>query len=209
MGDPKKRRKAYSTPRKAFQKQRIEKERELKKTYGLKNKRELFRAETIIRKKRATARSLLALDMEERIRREKQLLESLKVMGILTGNPTLEDVLTLTPESILERRLQTIVWRKGMANTQGQARQFIVHGHIAIDGMRVDKPSYLVEADEEPKVDWFKDEIQFEMPKKKFKKGAKNTQHEESEVKKAFEESKGDLKASEESASKVAGVKKE
>ena len=189
MGDPKKKRKQYERPRRSFQKERIEKERELKKIYGLKNKRELFRAETIIRTKRGTARKLLALTLENRLKREKELLDSLKKVGILRGTPTLDDVLVLTPEAMLERRLQTIVWRKGMANTHKQARQFIVHGHIAIDGKKVDRPGYSVSAEEEGQIAWYAGEIMFEVKKHAKKKDAK-VEEKEDELKKAFEEAK-------------------
>ena len=186
MGDPKKRRKQYNTPRKAFQKERIEKERGLKKGYGLKNKRELFRAESIIRAKRGTARKLLALNLENRLKREKELLDSLKKMGMLRGNPTLDDVLTLTPEALLERRLQTMVMRKGLATTLKQARQFITHGHIAINAKRVSIPSYIVGADEENKLTYYGSEMVLEEKKVKLKvkMDSKN------ETKAKFEESK-------------------
>jgi len=189
MGDPKKKRKQFERPRKSFQKERIEKERELKKTYGLKNKRELYRAETIVRTKRGTARKLLALGLENRLKREKELLDSLKNMGILRGTPSLDDVLVLTPETLLERRLQTLVWRKGLANTLKQSRQFIVHGHIAIAGNKVDKPSYIVSEEEENKVAWYGQEIMFEQKKHAAKKSPK-TDEKENELKKAFEEAK-------------------
>lgn len=189
MGDPKKKRKQYERPRRSFQKERIEKERELKKTYGLKNKRELFRAETIVRTKRGTARKLLALALENRLKREKELLESLKKIGILRGSPTLDDVLVLTPEAMLERRLQTIVWRKGLASTLKQSRQFIVHGHIAINGKKVDRPSYTVSAEEEGNIAWYGNEMMFETKKHAKKKDAKKDEKED-EMKAAFEEAK-------------------
>jgi small subunit ribosomal protein S4 len=162
MGDPKKSRKAYSKPRKAFQKERILKENEVKELYGLKNKREFYRAESMVRAKRATARKLLALDLDRRLKREKELLDSLKKQGILQGTPTLEDVLVLTTEALLERRLQTIVWRKGLANTAKQARQFITHGHIAIDKQKIDRPGYLVDINEEPNIKYHGKEMQLE-----------------------------------------------
>ena len=190
MGDPRKKRKQFERPRRSFQKERIEKERDLKKTYGLKNKKELFRAETIIRTKRGTARKLLALGLENRLKREKELLDSLKKMGVLRASPTLDDVLVLTPEALLERRLQTIVWRKGLANTLKQARQFIVHGHIAINGKKVDRPSYIVQANEDDKITWYKEEIMFEQKKHHVKKSAKSDEK-ENELKKQFEEAKG------------------
>jgi small subunit ribosomal protein S4 len=190
MGDPKKKRKQFQRPRKSFQKERIEKERELKKIYGLKNKRELFRAETIVRAKRGTARKLLALSLENRLKREKELLDSLINIGVLNASPTLEDVLVLTTEALLERRLQTIVWRKGLANTQKQARQFIVHGHISVDGKKLDKPSYLVLASEEGKIAWYGNEMMFEQKKAPTRKEKPKVEEAQAELKKEFEEAK-------------------
>jgi small subunit ribosomal protein S4 len=187
MGDPKKGRKKYSKPRKSFQKDRIVKGKEIKDLYGLKNNREFLKAESTIRGKRATARKLLALDLETRVMREKELLDSLKRTGILQGTPTLEDVLTLTPEAILERRLQTIVWRKGLANTAKQARQFITHGHIAVEGKKVNKPAYIVTVGEEVKIAYFKKQMIIEV-----KSETKVTKEEkQKETKDAFEEAKG------------------
>jgi small subunit ribosomal protein S4 len=165
MGDPKKRKRQYSKPRKSFQKDTLIEEKKVKDEYGLKNKKEFYRAETIIRSKRATARKLLALDLETRLKREKELLDSLKKRGILTKSPSLDDVLTLTGASLLERRLQTIVWRKGLANTPKQARQFITHGHISINGKKVNKPSYLVSNDEEKEIAYYGKEMQIESKK--------------------------------------------
>jgi len=191
MGDPKKLRKNYSKPRKAFQKERIVKEKEVKDLYGLKNKKEFLKAESIIRGKRAIARKLLALNLETRVMREKELLDSLKKTGILQGSPLLEDVLTLTPQAMLERRLQTITWRKGLANSAKQARQFITHGHIAIEGKKVNKPGYIVSASEEGKVAYFKKQMIIEV--KKVEKAKK--EEKKNELKEAFEESKGEEKA--------------
>ncbi len=50
---------------------------------------------------------------------------------------------------MLERRLQTVAYRKGLAHTPKQARQFITHGHVTVNGQRVSVPSYKVEIDEE------------------------------------------------------------
>jgi small subunit ribosomal protein S4 len=44
----------------------------------------------------------------------------------------------------LERRLDNVVYRLGFASTRAQARQFVAHGHILVDGRRVDIPSYAV-----------------------------------------------------------------
>jgi len=202
MGDPKKRRKKYSKPRKSFQRERIDKEKEVKKAYGLKNRREFLKAESIIRKKRTNARKLLALGLENRLKREKEIVDSLKKMGILQGNPSLDDVLTLTPEALLERRLQTIVWRKGLANTEKQARQFITHGHIAINGKKVDKPSYSVSAEEEKNLSYYGKEMILEQ-KKEHKKVAAEKKN---ELKDEFEEAKPE--EAEEPKAKAAEEKK-
>jgi small subunit ribosomal protein S4 len=65
---------------------------------------------------------------------------------------TLDDVLGLTQEAILNRRLETLVQRKGLAATCKQARQFIVHGHVSIDGRKVTIPGYVVKRSEEDKI---------------------------------------------------------
>jgi small subunit ribosomal protein S4 len=45
---------------------------------------------------------------------------------------------------LLERRLDNVVYRLGFARTRPQARQFVTHGHVSVDGRRVSVPSYLV-----------------------------------------------------------------
>jgi small subunit ribosomal protein S4 len=141
----------------------------------------------MLRKKRHNARSLLALPLEKRIQREKELLGSLSRLGILSGNAMLDDVLTLGVESFFERRLQTIVWRKGLANTAIQARQFVVHGHVAIDGRRVTAPSYLVSAEEEAKIGYYAGK---KMVLKPAEKDVKKAAEKKESVKEAFEAAK-------------------
>ena len=156
MGDPKKSRRKWQGPSHPWIKINLEREQDLIGKYGLRNKRELWLAQTIIRNFRHQARSLLALPPAERSIREKQLLNKLYKMGILTKeNATLDDILGLTEESYLERRLQTIVYRKGLARTVYQARQLIVHGHIAINGKRVTSPGYIVMKGEEDLIDFY------------------------------------------------------
>jgi len=164
VGDPRKTQKHYEGPKKPWEKTRLESEKALKKLYGLKNKKELWRTETILRKKRNNARKLLALKLEIRLQREKELLGSLYTMGILEKDAKLDDVLSLSVESVLERRLQTIVWRKGLALTPIQARQFITHGHIAINGRKVDAPSLLVKREDEKSINYWKDKMVLEQP---------------------------------------------
>ena len=156
MGDPKKSRKKWEGPSHPWIKLNLEREQVLLGKYGLRNKKELWIAETIIRKFRHQARALLALPPAERAAREKQLVQKLYKLGILDKeNSTVDDILGLTAENYLERRLQTIVYKKGLARTIYQARQLIVHGHIAIGGRRVTSPGYIVSRDEENLIDFY------------------------------------------------------
>jgi len=153
MGDPRFPRKKYETPSHPWEAERIKRERELIYKYGLKNKREVWRAETFLRRIREQARRLLAMPGEEQAEKEKEnLLKRLFRLGILPANATLDDVLALNVEDVLGRRLQTLVYIHGLARTPKQARQLIVHGHIAIDGRKVRVPSYLVRKEEEEKI---------------------------------------------------------
>jgi len=152
MGDPKKQKKKYETPRFPWRSDILQSELRLLGEYGLRNKRELWRHRTMLSKFRGIARSLLGVPSDERVKLEAQLLGKLKRLGMLPENAVLDDVLDMTVEDILERRLQTIVFRKGLAKTIFQARQLITHGHIAIGDKKVFSPSYLVPKEEEDKV---------------------------------------------------------
>lgn len=152
MGDPKFARKQYGTPKKPWDKKLLESEKVLRETYGLRNKREIRSMEAIVRGKRRNAKQVLAIPLENRAAKEKELLDSLVRLGVMRGKPSLQDVLSLSLESFLERRLQTIVWRKNLANTIKQSRQFITHGHISVNGTKVTVPSYFVTKDEEASI---------------------------------------------------------
>ncbi|MEM5801995.1 MAG: 30S ribosomal protein S4 [Candidatus Aenigmatarchaeota archaeon] len=145
----KRQRRKYEKPKRPFDKDRLEKEKELMNKYGLKKKQELWRAEALLRKFRRLARQLASKRNKEL---EKVLLEKLDRLGILINGKSLDDVLSLTVENILDRRLQTIVFKKGFANTIKQARQLIAHGHVLIENRKVNFPSYLVKKDEEDKI---------------------------------------------------------
>lgn len=147
--------KSYETPNHPFQGERIASESGLVSTYGLKNKEELWRAESELRQYRREARTLIGDaggDVTVAEREGRQFLTRLKRIGVLGEADSLDDVLSLEVNDILERRLQTQVYRKGLANTTQQARQFIIHGHITIDGRRVRVPSYTVTVDESPNI---------------------------------------------------------
>ncbi len=86
---------------------------------------------------------------EQADKETKLLLDRLQNLGLLKENPTLDAVLDLTLENILDRRLQSMVFKQGLARTMKQARQFIVHSHIAVKGTPITQPSHLVTIDEE------------------------------------------------------------
>ncbi|WP_276272261.1 30S ribosomal protein S4 [Haloarcula litorea] len=135
--------KFYETPNHPYQGERIADESNLVGRYGLKNKEELWRAQSELRGFRREARELLGRTTETD--EADEFLARLKRYGILNEQDTLDDVLSLDVTDVLERRLQTVVYRKGYANTPEQARQFIVHGHVELGGQRVTRPSMKVE----------------------------------------------------------------
>lgn len=53
---------------------------------------------------------------------------------------------------LLERRLDNVVYQLGIASSRTQARQLVRHGHILVNGKKVDIPSYLVKTDQEIKL---------------------------------------------------------
>jgi small subunit ribosomal protein S4 len=152
MGDPKKQRKKFDTPRFPWQTDMLNAELKLLGQYGLRNKREIWRHKTLLSKYRGIGRSLLGMSTEERSKQEKQLMDRLHRIGILPEEAELDDVLDMSLEDILERRLQTLVFQRGLAQSIQQARQLIAHGHISINGRKVSAPSYLVLKDEEEKM---------------------------------------------------------
>lgn len=121
-------------------------------SYGLRNKRELWKAQTEIARIRNQARALLALATDVRHDKETQLLNYLSRLGLVTNESTLDDVLNLKIEDILERRLQTIVMKKSNLKSPYQARQLVVHGHVSIGNRKVNLPGYLVKREEESQI---------------------------------------------------------
>ncbi|MFA6048658.1 MAG: 30S ribosomal protein S4 [Candidatus Micrarchaeia archaeon] len=172
MGDPKRLRKSYERPMRLWDKERIEREGKLREEYGLKNARELWKLQTILRKIRREARRLLSNKGAKVDERTQSLLARVKKFLVRKQDITLDDILVLEVRDILERRLQSVVFKKHMAKTPTQARQFITHGHIAIDGKRASIPSQLVTFAEEHSVDWYGEPIKFTLPDEEAEKPA-------------------------------------
>jgi small subunit ribosomal protein S4 len=153
VGDPKFLRRTYDTPKHPWEAGRMEEERKLLQKYGLKNKRELWKAQSTLRRFRQQARELqarLRAGGTQPRRETDQLLARLTRLGVLpVGTPTIDDVLALTTEDLLKRRFEWVVFSRGLAPTTFGARQWIVHGHLAIGDHRVTRPGYLVGSAEE------------------------------------------------------------
>jgi small subunit ribosomal protein S4 len=144
--------KKYSRPRKLFDAERIKEEKLLLKKYGLKNKREIWKANSLVENFRRKAKNLI----KEDISKQEAFVKSLQKLGFNVKN--IDDILSLEKEAVLERRLQTIVFRKKLANTPRHARQLIVHKKIMVNNKIVNIPSYIVPFDEEDKISLVKKE---------------------------------------------------
>ncbi len=149
MGDPRKPRRTYTTPRNPWSADQLSRELFLVGTYGLRNKRELWKIETELSRIRKQARELLAAPPEVRQKQSTFLIDRLVRLGLVAPNSAVDDLLSLKVEDLLERRLQTMVWRKGMAKSPHQARQLVSHKHVLINGKFVTRPNYFVARAEE------------------------------------------------------------
>ena len=145
MGDPGKKHKKYARPRKKFELVRMKEENSLLSKYGLKNKKEIWKAEFRINKIRKQAK-----DSINKPQQAGQIVSKLNNLGFKVS--AVDDILALTKEDLLERRLQTVLARKGLAKTMKEARQLIVHKHIRVDKNIVNIPSFIVSLSNEDKI---------------------------------------------------------
>ena len=152
MGNIKKLRRKYQTPSHPWEKNRIGEEKEFTKEYGFKNKKEIWKSVSILNKFKALAKKYITEDTVQSQKESQLLLGRIRSIGLLDETSMLSDVLTLSPKDIMERRLQTVVFRKGLARSVGQARQFISHGHIKVNGVMMSSPSYIVKKSEEDSI---------------------------------------------------------
>jgi small subunit ribosomal protein S4 len=152
MGDPRKPKKMFRRPRRIWTTDQLNAELYIVGSYGLRNKRELWRAQSEVARYRNQARALLALPTEVRQQKETQLLSFLNRLGLVNQSATLDDILNLKIEDLLERRLQTIVMKKGETKSAQQARQMVAHGHVSLGNRIVNIPGYLVKREEEQQI---------------------------------------------------------
>jgi small subunit ribosomal protein S4 len=152
MGDPRRLRKKYETPRHPWRMDQLNQELKLIGEYGLRNKKELWRNKSLLSKIRGIARSLLGKSGEERVKLQKEYISKMVRLGLLSPESAIDDILDLDIRNLLEKRLQTVVYRRGYAKTIHHAREMIVHGHIQIGDRIITIPSYFVTRDEEPSI---------------------------------------------------------
>lgn len=149
MGDPRRLKKKFKRPNSPFEKERIETELKYLGNYGLRNKREFWKHKYQLSRLRKIARDVKAMPEELKKIQLEELLGRANRLGLVSSGATSDDVLSLTIEDLLNRRLQSIVYKKGIARTIYQARQLVTHKHISIKGKIISSPSYLVRKDEE------------------------------------------------------------
>tara|TARA_B100001113_G_scaffold350350_1_gene347337 strand:+ start:13 stop:663 length:651 start_codon:yes stop_codon:yes gene_type:complete len=157
MGEPKFSRPKFDTPSHPWKAARIEEEHAIKAQHGLKNMREIWKAKSQLRRHRRQAMRLIGMvdTSEGHGKREMEdLLRSLNNKGLIQSDATLDDILSLGTEDILNRRLQAQVYYKGLATTMKQARQLVTHGLICIGNQKVTIPSYPVSRDEEEHIQY-------------------------------------------------------
>lgn len=141
-----KKKRRYSKPKNPYDKVRFEEEAELVKRYGLKNKKEIWKAESAIDRIRKQAKKLITADPLE----AQKLIDKLKKQGFKVEK--ISDILGLDKEDLLKRRLQSVVVEKKLGRTPKHARQLITHKHISVSGNIVNVPSYIVSINDEDKI---------------------------------------------------------
>lgn len=149
--------KTYVTPRRPFEKERLDQELKLIGKFGLRNKREVWRVKYTLAKIRKAARELLTLDEKDpkRLFEGNALLRRLVRVGVLDeGQMKLDYVLGLRVEDFLERRLQTQVLKHGLAKSIHHARVLIRQRHIRVRKQVVNIPSFVVRLDSEKHINF-------------------------------------------------------
>ena len=142
----KRKHKSYSKPKRPFSKERIVEENEIRKEFGLKNKQEIWKAESAVKGMKERAKKLISASESE----QKKLFEKLGKIGIKVNS--IADVLALDKKDYMKRRLQSVLLSKKKARTIKGARQLITHKKVLVDGNAVNSPSYIVPIELEDKI---------------------------------------------------------
>ncbi len=152
MGDPRKSKKQYKTPAHPWIKTEIDETKVLKKEYGLTKRKEILVASSFLKKYKDIAKRLIADKTAQGEKEKMQMMDKLQRYGLLQAGASLDNVLSIQLKDVLERRIQSVLFRKGMCRSMNQARQFITHRHIIIGDKEMTAPSYLLTSEEESKL---------------------------------------------------------
>jgi small subunit ribosomal protein S4 len=152
MGDPRKSKKQYKTPAHPWIKTEIDETKILKKEYGLTKRKEILVASSFLKKYKDIAKRLIADKTAQGEKEKTQMMDKLQRYGLLQAGASLDNVLSIQLKDVLERRIQSVLFRKGMCRSMNQARQFITHRHIMIGDKEMTAPSYLLTSEEESKL---------------------------------------------------------
>ncbi|EKX49936.1 small subunit ribosomal protein S9e, cytoplasmic [Guillardia theta CCMP2712] len=149
--------KTSKTPRRPFEKERLDSEMKIVGEFGLKNKREVWRVQLLLAKMRANARELLTLDEKnpKRIFEGQALLRRCVRLGLLEEDKKeLDYVLAIKVSDIMSRRLQTLVFKQNLAKSLHHARVLIRQRHIRVGRQMVNIPSFLVRVEQEKHIEF-------------------------------------------------------
>ncbi|KAI8809028.1 ribosomal protein S9-like protein [Cladochytrium replicatum] len=149
--------KVYKVPRRPFVAERLDSELKLAGEYGLRSKREIWRVSLMLSHIRRAARELLTLDEKDpkRLFEGNALIRRLIRIGVLSEDKgRLDYVLGLKVEDFLERRLQTQVFKLGLAKSIHHARVLIRQRHIRVGKQIVNVPSFVVRLDSQKHIDF-------------------------------------------------------
>jgi small subunit ribosomal protein S4 len=144
-----KQRKKFTPPKHPWRVVRLKDERELLREYGLRNHKEIWRAEDVLRNWKVQAKTIVSLTGDQREEQQEVLISKLIKLGVLKEGADLDDVLGLTVRDVLERRLQTIIYKKSLALTPKQSRQIIVHNKVLVNGRLINSPAHKIKLADE------------------------------------------------------------
>lgn len=202
MGEPKFSRARTQTPTHPWKQARIDEEHDLKERYGLKKvggMREIWKEKSALRRHRNQAMKLIGrVDSSEGhyAKEKEQMLESLFRKGLLQTGADIGDVLEINVEHMLSRRLQSVVYYKGLAPSMRASRNLIVHGHICIGEQRMTVPGYHILKEEEDSLQ-YSTNSPFSDPEHSFRKDLETLKYQDEEA----EESEEEAEESEDSTS--------
>ncbi len=149
MGDIKKFKKKYEPPRHPWQREVLAEEKKLRKEYALKNRLEITRVNSFLKKYKDIAKRLIATKTAQADIERKLVISKLEKLGLVGIGSELHHVLSLTNKDVLERQITSVLVRRGLARTKKQARQFVVHRHIEVGKKQITSPTHLLTLEEE------------------------------------------------------------